>query len=308
MRHLAFFAAGALLVLAGCSNAARDVALTTEAPVTEVTAAPTVPAPSEAVPSAAASSEPPMPQPTEAEPVAQGREVELWFIRDRPSFTLEPEMHRLPAPTQAVAREALELLVTSTPQDPALASAIPHGTKILDVSLTNEMLTVDVQFPSEGLHMGAGYESALFSQIIHTGAQFETVRRVLILEEGRTPETPHGVILDEPRKPDEYEISPVVIMEPRHGETVDAGSVTVSGTANVYEANVVLRLIDPDGTTVEKTFTTATCGTGCRGTWEHTFTDVTTPGQWTVVAGASDPSGGAEGYAPYKVRRTFTVR
>lgn len=308
MRTIPFIAV-LMLVLAGCSNAPSSVALTSEEPTPAASETDALPptAVSESEASPTPMSEPPTQAPSEAEPAAAGREVELWFIRDRPGFTLEPEMHRLAGPTQAVARETLELLVTATPQDPMLVSAIPQGTKILDVFLRDATLTVDLKFPGR-LTMGAGYESALFSQVRQTGGQFETVRRVLILEEGRTPETPHGVILDKPRKPEEYEVSPVVILEPAHDETVDAGSVTVSGTANVYEANVLLRLVDPDGKTAEKTFTTATCGTGCRGDWEHTFEDVTTPGTWTVVAGASDPSDGAEGSAPYKVRRQFTVR
>jgi hypothetical protein len=39
----------------------------------------------------------------------------------------------------------------------------------------------------------------------------------------------------------------------------------VQGTANVFEATVSLRILDSGGREIARTFTTATCGTGCRG-------------------------------------------
>jgi Immunoglobulin-like domain of bacterial spore germination len=39
----------------------------------------------------------------------------------------------------------------------------------------------------------------------------------------------------------------------------------VSGTADVFEATVSIRVLDSAGHEIARTFTTATCGTGCRG-------------------------------------------
>ncbi len=41
--------------------------------------------------------------------------------------------------------------------------------------------------------------------------------------------------------------------------------IVVSGTADVFEATVSLRVLDKSGTEIARTFTQATCGTGCRG-------------------------------------------
>jgi hypothetical protein len=41
--------------------------------------------------------------------------------------------------------------------------------------------------------------------------------------------------------------------------------VTVAGTADVFEATVSVRILDSAGHETARTFTTATCGTGCRG-------------------------------------------
>jgi hypothetical protein len=39
----------------------------------------------------------------------------------------------------------------------------------------------------------------------------------------------------------------------------------VSGTADVFEAVVSVRILDSAGGEIARTFTTASCGTGCRG-------------------------------------------
>ena len=41
--------------------------------------------------------------------------------------------------------------------------------------------------------------------------------------------------------------------------------VTISGTADVFEATVSVRILNSAGDEIARTFTTATCGTGCRG-------------------------------------------
>ncbi len=42
----------------------------------------------------------------------------------------------------------------------------------------------------------------------------------------------------------------------------------ISGTADVFEAVVSIAILDQHGKVIASTFTMATCGTGCRGTWE----------------------------------------
>lgn len=51
---------------------------------------------------------------------------------------------------------------------------------------------------------------------------------------------------------------------PERNATVTS-PVTISGTADVFEASVTIRILDEAGNVVAETFTTATCGTGCRG-------------------------------------------
>lgn len=59
---------------------------------------------------------------------------------------------------------------------------------------------------------------------------------------------------------------PIVVQTPRAGDEI-VSPVTVSGSANVFEATVAIVILGPDGQQLAATFTTATCGSGCRGTY-----------------------------------------
>ena len=56
----------------------------------------------------------------------------------------------------------------------------------------------------------------------------------------------------------------ITVQSPVIGEQVTS-PVTVSGTADVFEAVVSVRILDSAGNEIARTFTTASCGTGCRG-------------------------------------------
>ena len=73
---------------------------------------------------------------------------------------------------------------------------------------------------------------------------------------------------------------PIVVDAPKDGEELTSPAV-ISGTANVFEATVSYRILTESGEVVAKGFTTATCGSGCRGTYSVTVpfeVDEPTPG------------------------------
>jgi hypothetical protein len=61
----------------------------------------------------------------------------------------------------------------------------------------------------------------------------------------------------------------ITVQSPVIGEQVTS-PVTISGTADVFEAVVSARILDPAGNEIARTFTTASCGTGCRGDYSVT--------------------------------------
>lgn len=60
------------------------------------------------------------------------------------------------------------------------------------------------------------------------------------------------------------DLAAIVVDSPSPDDTVTS-PVTISGTANVFEANVSIEITNADGTALAATFTTASCGSGCRG-------------------------------------------
>jgi hypothetical protein len=62
----------------------------------------------------------------------------------------------------------------------------------------------------------------------------------------------------------------ITVQSPVIGEQVSS-PVTVAGTADVFEATVSIRVLDATGHEIARTFTTATCGTGCRGDYSVTL-------------------------------------
>ncbi len=58
----------------------------------------------------------------------------------------------------------------------------------------------------------------------------------------------------------------ILVSRPAIGARVPA-TVTVAGTADVFEAALTVRIINAKGRLLARQHITATCGTGCRGTY-----------------------------------------
>lgn len=248
-----------------------------------------------------APSQAPAPAPTPEE----GTEVEYYLVRDHPSGVwVEPLLTKVQG--EAVAAGALQAVLAGPTGD--LTRPAPEGTLVNGVDIDPDgTATVDLSLPDGG-GLGAAYEAALVQAIVHTVAQFDTVDRVRFLAGGSPVDTLFGhVDVSEPVEPDPFAVAPVVLtrVEEVAGSGVGGGSLELSGTANTFEATVELDLLDAQGNTIEQTFATASCGTGCRGEWSHAFTDLE-PGTYTVVARAPDPSAG-EGGPVFEVARQVTV-
>lgn len=233
------------------------------------------------------------PTPTE-DPDAEAVEVSYFLVRDHPSGVwLEPLNATAEGP--AVAAAAFDALLNGPTGE--LDRPLPDGTVVNGLDVADDLLTVDLTLGEGGL--GAAYEQAAIDAIILTGTQFDTVDRVRIMLDGAPAETLSGhVDISGELPPPDFALSPIIVEE----ITVGDGEVTVSGTANVFEATLELTLLDGGGTALAEDFTTATCGTGCRGEFSHTFTDA--PATGSVLLRAPDPSGG-EGPPPFDVTVDF---
>jgi hypothetical protein len=110
------------------------------------------------------------------------------------------------------------------------------------------------------------------------------------------------VIIDHPLTRQEYvdQLPAILVTSPVAGETVPS-PVRVRGSANVFEANVSVEILDENGNVIASTFTTATCGSGCRGTFRVSVPyEVGEVQSGTVVVHDDDAAG--SGTFPHEVR------
>jgi hypothetical protein len=210
-------------------------------------------------------------------------------------------------PTSKVGTAALEALlrgpVPGDQPDAHLDTSIPSGTQLLGLEIDDGIARVDLssEFESGG---GSASMQMRLAQVVYTLTQFPTVKGVVFSLDGQPIEVlgGEGVIIDHPLTRQEYvdQLPAILVTSPVAGETVPS-PVRVRGSANVFEANVSVEILDRNGDVIASTFTTATCGSGCRGTFRVSVpyeVDEIQPG--TVVVHDDDAAG--SGTFPHEVR------
>ncbi len=228
---------------------------------------------------------------TESTPATSA--VAVYFLRDGKVSPVRRTIHA----TREVARGALtELLEGPTDKEAAkgLSSAIPTGTTLRDVSLADGVATVDL----DGTFGGGGGSASMLgrvAQVVATLTRFPTVDRVAFRIDGMPVGAigGEGVVVDPPigRLAIEEQTPQILVESPLPGDTVRS-PVRLRGTANVFEATVSIDVRDANGDLLERTFTTATSGTGTRGTFDTELTLPDHEGEVTVVAYESSAEDG----------------
>jgi hypothetical protein len=172
--------------------------------------------------------------------------------------------------TESVGAEAVKQLLegpTGPEAGAGVGTQIPAGTRFLSLDIDGGTATVDLtsEYESGG---GSASMFARLAQVAYTLTEFPTVKRVSFMLDGEAVDvfSGEGIILEKPVTRADYEdLMPAIVVDsPAIGATVSS-PVKVTGTANVFEANVTAELLDANGTELVSRFTTATCGTGCRG-------------------------------------------
>jgi hypothetical protein len=228
--------------------------------------------------------------------------LEVWFAR-HDSLAMVKRMHE---PTQRVATAAVDALLdgpTREERAAGYASAIPAGTRLLGITIRNGVATVDLtsDYQSGG---GATSMQTRLGQVVYTLTQFPTVQKVRFRLDG-TPVnvfSSEGIVLDHPVGRGDYaNLLPAIVVDEPAADAQVTSPLTVSGTADVFEANLSVEVLDADGTVVGKTFTTASCGTGCRGRYSVAVAyKVAQAQRGTVVVHDDDAAG--TGKPPHEVR------
>jgi hypothetical protein len=206
---------------------------------------------------------------------------------------LVPVLREVPA-TTAVARAAMTALLagpTTGEGGSGISTAIPDGTRLLGLTIKNGVATVDLstEFDSGG---GSASMQYRLGQVVYTLTQFSTVKSVVFQVEGETVTVfgGEGIVLDGPvARDDYYDLLPDIFVDRPAWRAALGNPGRVTGNANVFEATFRIALLDASGAVLADEMVMATCGTGCRGTFDVTLRYTVAKGQYGTLR-AYNPS------------------
>jgi hypothetical protein len=220
--------------------------------------------------SAAASPSDQRPTATPTQGTAREVGVQAWFSRNGKLFVTQ----RTVPVTTGVGQGALDRLLTgpSAAENAAgLRSQIPAGTTLRGLRISAGIATADLSSSFES----AASPSAMplrIAQVVYTLTQFPTVTGVRFAIDGQGKTVVGGVPVQSPQTRAMYGgyLPAITVQSPVIGAQVGS-PVAVSGTADVFEATVSVRILNSAGHEIARTFTNASCGTGCRGGYSVTI-------------------------------------
>jgi len=299
-RHRTFIPAlaGFLIIAAACTSSGGLGPVPTVPPTTAPSLEPgpsdetpsIAPSPSPSlsgVPSASPSSEPSA-DPSPTAPVETMIVRAYYVLAGEPGVEgLVPTLRVVPK-SSGVARAAMNALLEPDAvlaRYDQLSSAIPSGAKVLGLSIKNGVATIDLssEFESGGGSAAARYR---LGQVVYTLTQFPTVRSVLFQVEGRTVTTfgAEGIVLDGPQARDDFDdlLPSIFVDRPAFGAAAN-NPARITGSANVFEATFRVALLDGSRKVLVDKMTMATCGTGCRGTFDVTLQYDVPKAQWGTL-------------------------
>jgi hypothetical protein len=238
--------------------------------------------------------------------------VQAWFARPELEGRSDGDpklfvVHRTIPATEGIGAAAVnELLAGPESIESAadVSTAVPDGTRLLGLNIANGLATVDLssEFESGG---GSLSMQTRLAQVVYTLTQFPTVKRVQFQLDGEPVRvfSGEGIVLDKPVTRADYEelMPAILVATPAIGEEI-ARSVEVAGNANVFEANVTVLVETASGKELARDFTTATCGTGCRGDYSLTLSFRGQPSGSSGFVVVQDDDAAGQGFPPHQVR------
>ena len=185
----------------------------------------------------------------------------LGSLTDNPG--LVPVLRTVPE-TKAVAKAAMTALLggpkgAELETSPAMYTSIPDETRLLDITIKNGVATVNLstEFKGAAASFQGGTATA---QVVYTVTQFPTVELVRIEIDGVASGGALG------RSDFQWILPAIFVDRPAWGASA-GNPVRLSGIANVFEAQFRVQVLDGDGNLLADEPVTASCGTGCWGSF-----------------------------------------
>jgi hypothetical protein len=164
-------------------------------------------------------------------------------------------------------------------------TAIPDGTTLLGISIADGVATVNL---SKEFDTADDVPSARMAvaQVVYTLTQFPTVTGVRFELDAQTARSLAGgrIALAEPVGREDFrdELPAIFVDRPAWGASLGNPGI-VGGEANVFEATFQVELLDANGRTIVGKTITASCGTGCWGTFRASLAYTVTGAQWGTL-------------------------
>lgn len=256
------------------------------------------PATSVATPSATVNTFPTEPStgPSSAAPV---RAIPVYYLADVSGGPrLYRELHSLPVLNGSPALTAVTEMLRGTPVDPDYRSLWPTTVRVLSLTVSGDLATVDL---SGFVSVGAAFEGASVQQLVYTVTAAEpTVHQVRLLVNGANPPSGHFVWSDPISRANALDTQANVwILAPTQGATVTS-PVTVWVLGTGWEGYVPLKVFRGD-TVVASTSVVTMMG----GFAEARTTVTLEPGTYEVRAYNDN---GRDDTLELWDTKTFTVR
>ena len=197
-------------------------------------------------------------------------QAEIWLV-DPTTGKLSWGIRTVPGGGDSLTIALQELLRGPIGPDveAGIATEIPAGTELVDTEIVGEgvHITLSSEFDDSGTE-SPGTMRLREAQVVFTATQIGEIESVrLFVEE----DAYLGQV--EPVGRDDFDdvAPPIVVESPKIGQQISGPTFEVTGTANVFEGTVHFDLDVPAPVGVSMTsFTTATCGSGCRGDFTET--------------------------------------
>jgi hypothetical protein len=217
----------------------------------------------------------------------------LWLGGPDGSAGLVAVLREVPG-TKAVATAAVTALLagpSTIESGRSITSQVPAGTTLLGLTIDNGVATVDLSSEFDGGGDAAAVQVRR-GQLVYTLTQFPTVKGVSLRIEGQGDSN----VL---KRADYVQLLPAIWLDrPAWGAAI-GNPAHITGSADVFEATFRVSILDGAGKVLADQQVIATCGTGCRGTFDSTVAYTIAKAQYGTIR-VYEPS--AQDGTPVNVR------
>ncbi|MGE3324338.1 MAG: Gmad2 immunoglobulin-like domain-containing protein [Acidimicrobiia bacterium] len=210
----------------------------------------------------------------------------------------------LPASSSGSRADVIAAQIAALAQGPTsdetalgFSSAVPAVTMVRSIAITDTTANIDL---SSGFASGGGSLSMTlrWTQLVYTVTSNTGIAGVSLSIDGQ-PTTAlggEGLMIGSPQTRADLELTdavPLILVESPLPFAAISSPLHLTGSSNTFEATARILVTASDGTVMLDTNFMASCGTGCRGTFDERFSlSSKSAGPATVTVYESSPKDG----------------